>query len=222
MIEIREFDNAHNCYRYIEHVLEESPEYEYRMLLSNMFESLDDLLNTCVIQLQRISTDSSNLENPSKFTNNDFSRRLSFTKLWADCYFFLNTVERAYRLTKRIYIHLGETQKAQSINDDFNFNNLRIIRNCIEHMDENLTDGLQKSKKYLHDYQYRNINWFNTQYRGMTDNTIELKGHKFKFDESSLKYLYECYDDITSIITNRYVSPNKKNVDEFWKPFFDL
>lgn len=219
---MRQFDNWRNTYLYLEHMTEDDPEYESRMLLSHMLKHLDNYLNTCVIQLHRISEDTFNIEKASEQSHNNFQYHLTFTQLWSDCYFYLNVVERSYRLIEKIYLHLNMPQRAKELWNSSIFKEMKSVRNIIQHMDENLEDGLEKSKPYLKRFEYHNINWFDSQYGQMDGNmVIRLKEHEFGFNESSMEALYSYYDEISKIINERYVKPNKENVDAFWGPVSD-
>ncbi|KEH96876.1 hypothetical protein Z962_05815 [Clostridium botulinum C/D str. BKT12695] len=217
---MKKFDNHKNIYKYIEHILDYKPEYETHMIISNLYKYLENYLNLVSIQFERINQTYIDLDPLSNHSIKKFEDKLLFTKLFGDIHFLLISAEKAYNISMNLYKKLSLKQKSIEIHNSKTYTNLKKIRNMLEHMDENLMDGLDKSKKIIPHYSYSNVNWFDSQYGTLSDNTIKLKNYEFKIEEKSLEYLYNCYDNITYIITSRYVLPIKKEVDDFWNAFY--
>ena len=199
---MRTFDNSYGTDKYILPLLLDDPEYEVRASISNMFTYLDDFMNTLMLELERIQEDNQKLEKLRKQRVERLEDRLCFTALWADYYFFLNTVERTYRLAKELYKKLGEYDKERQIDQSISYFNARRIRNKIEHLYENLSDEHKQ---------------FYSQHRSMgPKNEITIDGISFSASEDSLQLLYQVYDDISNIIKEKYINPSKKVVDRIW------
>ncbi|MCI7152959.1 MAG: hypothetical protein MR952_11045 [Flavonifractor plautii] len=160
-------------------------------------------MNTIMLELGRINTSNSKLKNMANRRVEKFEERLWFTTLWADYYFFLNTTERTYRLAMNLYDKLCLPEKSKEIRESKVFNEARLMRNKIEHIYE----GLSKQGEY-----------FSQQYGSMGEsNEIEIDGISFEANETSLQPLYQIYEDISKIITERYITPNRELVDRIWK-----
>ena len=199
---MRTFDNSYGTNKYILPLLLDDPEYEVRASIANMFTYLDDFMNTLMLELDRIQEDNHKLENLGNQRVERLEDRLCFTALWADYYFFLNTVERTYRLAKELYKKLGEHDKERQIDQSISYFNARKIRNKIEHLYENLSDEHKQ---------------FYSQHRSMgPKNEITIDGISFSASEDSLQLLYQVYDDISNTIKKKYIDPSKTVVDRIW------
>ena len=78
---------------------------------------------------------------------------------------------------------------------------------CIRDRIEHIYEGLSKQGEY-----------FSQQYGSMGEsNEIEIDGISFEANETSLQPLYQIYEDISKIITERYITPNRELVDRIWK-----
>lgn len=199
---MRTFDNSNGTRKYILPLLLDDPEYEVRASISNMFTYLDDFMNTLMLQLERIQDDNQKLEGLYNRKIDKLEERLCFTALWADYYFFLNTVERTYRLAKELYKKLGECDKERQLDQSISYFNARKIRNKIEHLYKNLSDEHKQ---------------FYSQHRSMgPKNEITIDGISFSASEDSLQLLYQIYDDISNIITEKYIEPSRKVVDRIF------
>ena len=199
---MRTFDNSYGTEKYILPLLLDDPDYEIRLSISNMFTYLDDFMNILMLELSRIDDDNSKLNSLINRRIEKFEDRLCLTALWADYYFFLNTVERTYRLVKELYKKLGEHEKARHIEESTAYNNARRTRNKIEHLYENLSDNSKQ---------------FYAQHRSMgPKNEITIDGVAFSASEDSLQLLYQIYDDVSNIIKEKYIVPNKEVVDRIW------
>lgn len=199
---MRTFDDSYGTYKYILPLLLNDPDYELRASIYSMFHCLDNFMNTIILELGRINEDNIALERMANRSIKKFEERLWFTTLWADYYFFLNTVERTYRLAMKLYIKLDFAQKAKEIRESKQFNDARLMRNKIEHIYEELAKHGEQ---------------FSHQYGSMGEkNRIEIDGVSFRASEDSLQLLYQIYDDISNIIVKKYIEPNKKVVDQIW------
>lgn len=200
---MREFDRSYGADKYIRPLDLEAPDYKDRVIISNMFTYLDDFMNTLNLQLSRIEESNLKINALANRPVVKFEDRMLFVQLWADYYFFLNTMERTYRIAKRLYKRLGETGKAQEIKYSKRFNDIRSIRNGIEHLYEDITK--------------KNGEEFYSQHRSMSDrNEITIKGISFAANEESMYPLYNIYDDISRIIEEKYIIPNRDIVDRIW------
>lgn len=200
---MRRFDKAHNARKYILPLDSSAPDSRVRETVANMYAYLDDYMNTLTLELVRIEETDHKLDEIADRPVEKFEERVLFTYLWADYYFFLNTVERTYRLVQRLYKSLGEEEKAEKIKAGMDWENIRSIRNGIEHLDERITRS--------------NGEEFYTQHRSMDEEKeISIDGSTFAANEDSLQLLYQIYDDISNIIEQKYIEPNRETVDKIW------
>lgn len=216
---MKQFDNYKKIYRYIEHIDKSNPQYETHIIISHLYKYLEDYLNVITIQFKRIQQTKKEMEPLANQSIEKFNDRLLFTKLWADIHFLLIAIEKSYNITIKLYNKLSMKIKSKQIKSSDDYIAKKRLRNMLEHMDDNLTDGLNESKRIIPNYSSHNINWFDNQYGFISDNTLKLKKYKFKIEETSLNLLYNYYDEITSILNKDYVLPVKKDADAFWESF---
>ena len=205
---MRSFDRSYGTHKYILPLVLDAPDYKFRASIANMYTYLDDFMNTLVLELSRIDETNLKMEKVANQSVENFDDRLLFVYLWADYYFFLNTVERTYRLVINLYNYLSENDKAQKIRNSKVFNDVRLIRNRIEHLYEDVSKGTGEE--------------FYAQHRSMgAENEITIGDITFAANENALYLLYQIYDDISNIIEEKYINPNKDVVDRIWKAHCD-
>lgn len=198
---MRSFDKSYGTRKYILPLVSGGSDEDLRSSISNMYTYLDDYMNTLVLELSRIEETNRKIDEIANRSVEKFEERLLFTYLWADYYFFLNTLERAYHIARRLYLCLDEEEKEKRIKESTAFKNAKAIRNSIEHLDERITRSTGEE--------------FYAQHRSMGgENEITISGVTFAANEDSLQLLYQIYDDISNIIAEKYIEPNREEVDK--------
>lgn len=196
---MKKFDSAFNAEKYILPLDLDSADYPKREAISNLYHYLDDFLNTLMLELSRIEESRGKLRALENRRLVSFADRFYLVALWADYYFFLNTTDRAYQVSMELYEKIGENKKAEQIKRSNSYHITHKMRNQIEHLSEKVsrTGGI-----------------FYNQHRSMgQDYEIAIGDVSFKVCETSLEPLYQIYDDISNIIEQKYVVPNKETID---------
>lgn len=209
---LRKFDNCHETYRYIVPLDMRDSDYAERRTIAAIFEHLDQQMNTLMLELERIRETNDKMASLAEGRVGvrlaNFEDRMLLTTLWADYYFFLNTVVRAYELTMALYNRLNSRDKAKRLKNCKEYKSASTVRNSFEHADHRLG-------KYGADFSRQIGKMRDERY----ENTISVDGAAFSASEASLDVLYQAYDDISSIILEKYVKPNKKSVDQVFEAF---
>ena len=209
---VRKFDSSHETYRYILPLDMRDSDYAERKTIAAMCEHLDQQMNTLMLELERIQETNDKLaalaEGKGGAQLANFEDRMLLTTLWADYYFFLNTVVRAYELAIALYNRLGSCAKAKRLKNCKEYKSASTVRNGFEHADSRLG-------KYGADFSRQIGKMCDELY----ENTLSIDGAAFSASEASLELLYQVYDDISSIILEKYVKPNKESVDQVFEAF---
>ncbi|EDK33927.1 hypothetical protein [Clostridium kluyveri] len=177
---MKQFDNYKKIYKYIEHIDGSNPQYETHIIISHLYKYLEDYLNVITIQFRRIEQTKKEMEPLANQSIEKFNDRLLFTKLWTDIHFLLIAIEKSYNITIKLYNKLSMETKSKQIKSSDDYITKKRLRNMLEHMDDNLTDGLNESKRIIPNYSSHNINWFDNQYGFISDNTLKLKNINLK------------------------------------------
>lgn len=127
----------------------------------------------------------------------------------------LISAEKAYNLSIRLLKILGENKTAVDATKSQLFKIIKFIRNNLEHMDDKLT---KEDGKYTEPWYSNTAHtfWFNRQWGSMDNDTIKLGDKSLTINEQTFEPLEKLYDIILSIITKRYVIPNKEIVDRIF------
>ena len=110
---------------------------------------------------------------------------------------------------------MGENKTAVDATKSQLFKIIKFIRNNLEHMDDKLT---KEDGKYTEPWYSNTAHtfWFNRQWGSMDNDTIKLGDKSLTINEQTFEPLEKLYDIILSIITKRYVIPNKEIVDRIF------
>ena len=209
---MRIFHNYHDIYLYIEPLTDTDPDAHIRHRISNCFYFLESYLNLTTNQYARVKENKEKLNSLEAHT-----RELLDTAniMFGDLHFLLISMDKSYALSIKLLSLLGEPEAASLLSHSETRMNIKHLRNNLEHMDEKLTSQDQKHKEpWYSDSEYHS--WFSSQWGTMNDNSIKLGANSFVIEETSFTQLWETYDNILSIIQNKYVSANKEIVDRIF------
>lgn len=209
---MRTFHTYHDIYLYIEPLTDDEPDSRTRHQISNCFCFLEDYLNLTTNQYMRVKD---NREKISSLSEHTWELHDTLNIMFGDLHFLLIAIDKAYSLSIKLLNLLGETASASSLSHSKYRMNLKHFRNNLEHMDEKLTTEDQKYQEpWYSDSEYHN--WFSSQWGSMSGDLIKLGNYSFTLNESSFAQLWDAYDNITSIIQDKYISKNKEIVDQIW------
>ncbi len=209
---MRIFHNHHNIYLYIEPLTDDDPNARTRHQISNCFCFLEDYLNLTTNQYMRVKENKEKLRSLEAHT---WALHDTTNIMFGDLHFLLIAIDKAYTLSIKLLSLLDEPTTASLLSHSEPRMNIKHLRNNLEHMDEKLTSQDQKYREpWYSDSVYHN--WFSSQWGSMNDNLIKLGTNSFVIEESSFTQLWETYDNILSIIQDKYVSVNKQIVDRIW------
>ena len=209
---MRIFHNYHDIYLYIEPLTDTDPDVHIRHRISNCFYFLESYLNLTTNQYARVKENKEKLNSLGTHTQELLD---TANIMFGDLHFLLISMDKAYALSIKLLSLLGESETASLLSHSETRMNIKHLRNNLEHMDEKLTSQDQKHKEPRHpDSGYHN--WFSSQWGTMNGNSIKLGANSFVIEEALFSQLWETYDNILSIIQNKYVSANKEIVDRIF------
>lgn len=218
--------NKHiNMYKYMTYLSEDDdPDYYSKRIIYGLYKYLENYLTISVNQLDRIHSEAENISNISK--NNPKYTNLNFdiTIYNGDLHFFLISFEKCYSLAMQLYANLGFDKKQLLLKHSEKYICIKQIRNCLEHLDENLADDSTMRQEFLAstDLFSKDSNWFEYSWGSNFLNKIEFrkKNNKVYILElmpNTLNEIITHYGEITSIINEKYVAPYKDIVDKIFK-----
>lgn len=213
------FNKHEQFYKYIEHAPEKNTDYETRIIISNIYSFLEDYLNIANFQFERIDKRYEEMDKVSKYPSGDFRRRIPFLKFKGDVHFLLISIEKAYNLIMQLYMKFNIKSICLEVKNSDEHTNINRLRNKLEHMEENLDDDWNKSKNKMLDVFKSSVNWFAHDLRSYGDKTVKIGDYSLVLTPDSLTHLYSCYNDVTKLINDKYVIPDKDEIDKFWANF---
>lgn len=209
---MRTFNNYSNVYKYILPLNGKEPSFNVHCQVQNLFCYFEDYLNLTTNQYERIQkciAELSLLPSSGKFV----SRNISI--LFGDIHFLFIALEKSYKLSFELLRLLGNEALSIESRNSPEFVNVKQIRNCIEHMDENLTIHDSRYNTYVPEYGSY-TNWFSRQFGTIMDNVIELGKYRFAICEESFSHIWNLYDIIFESLQKIYVIPNKPLYDKIF------
>lgn len=206
------FENYHNIHLYIEPLDDSKPDAHIRYEVSNLLMLLEDYLNLTTNQYIRVKDNRDKLKN---YPQNNKALHRQMNIFFGDIHFMLISTEKAYNLSIRLLKILGENKTAVDATKSQLFKIIKFIRNNLEHMDDKLT---KEDGKYTEPWYSNTAHtfWFNRQWGSMDNDTIKLGDKSLTINGQTFEPLEKLYDIILSIITKRYVIPNKEIVDRIF------
>ncbi len=209
---MRTFENYHNVYLYVEPLTDDDPDLKKRYQISNTLKYLENYLNITTNQYNRIVENRTNLY---LYPNSSKALHQHLVIFFGDIHFLLIAVEKSYLLSFELLDLLDCQELHHSEERSETFQSIKHMRNNLEHMNENLTCHDSRYNRCIEERGWY-TNWFDRQWSGMTGNTIGLGKHSFSICEDSFTPLWDLYDNILSVIEEKYVLPNKETVDRIF------
>lgn len=210
---MRKFENYQKIYRYIVSLDCQHPDYRKCHQIQNLFLYFEDYLNLTTNQWKRIANNMAELNLlpcSGKFVQDDL------LVLLGDIHFMLISLEKAYKIAFRLLLLLDNKPLYEEARSSFLYTNVKQIRNCLEHMDENLTEKDTKNNHFTQSYSSY-TNWFCQQWGTIVNDKIILGKYSYELSEDSLYPIQNLYNSISKLIDEKYVLPNKEDYDMIFK-----
>lgn len=216
---MQKYNNYKSLYKYIEPLedMHLDKQYSSRYRISTLYKYLEKYLTITSNQLSRvideINTISTLAGDTGKYSNIDYD----VTIYSGDLHFFIIALEKCYILSSKLYDALGCKQSSTDTKQSTAFINIKKIRNHLEHMNENLADMSTMDSK--HPNYSPNSNWFDCTWSGHDLYKIEIitpknQIYSLSLNKDTLNDIISHYDNITNIINEKFVKPNKELVDK--------
>lgn len=200
-------------------------DYYVKHTISALYKYLENYLTISTNQLNRVNAEMNNILQQSK-DNPTYPGIEYDVKIHSgDLHFLLISLEKCYSLSMQIYSEFNLKEKQMAIKNSTKYKIVKQIRNCLEHMDENLSDDSTLHPEYREISPYpssSDTNWFEKAWGSQFLNKIifRKKNNKIyilKLDLNTLNDIITYYDDISNIIDKKYIRPNKNIVDRILK-----
>ncbi|MDO5362871.1 MAG: hypothetical protein Q4F03_09530 [Eubacteriales bacterium] len=210
---MRKFENYQKIYRYIAPLDCKHPDYRKCHQIQNLFLYFENYLNLTTNQWRRIANNMAELNLlpcSGKLVQEDL------LVLLGDIHFMFISLEKAYKIAFRLLLLLDNKPLYEESRSSFLYTNIKQIRNCLEHMDENLTDKDTKNNYLIQSYSPY-TNWFCQQWGTIVNDKIILGKYSYELSEASLSPVQNLYDSILKLIEEKYVLPNREVYDMIFK-----
>lgn len=210
---MRKFENYQKIYLYIVPLDCKHPDYRKCHQIQNLFFYFENYLNLTTNQWRRIANNMAELNLlpcSGKFVQEDL------LVLLGDIHFMFISLEKAYKIAFRLLLLLDNKPLYEEARSSFLYTNVKQIRNCLEHMDENLTDKDTKNNNLVQSYSPY-TNWFCQQWGTIVNDKIILGKYSYELSEDSLSPIQNLYDSILKLIEEKYALPNREDYDMIFK-----
>lgn len=207
---MRTFKNYREICKYIVPINHADPDYKTHCQIQNTFKYLEDYLNITTNQYIRVERNIAELE---LLPNTGDLVGHNLLIFFGDIHFMFIVLEKVYKLSFRLLKLLGKDSLYKEFSNSPAYITVKQIRNCLEHMDENLTNHDSRFNECILEHS-NYTNWFSQQWGMIIDDEISLGKYSFSLNENSFSPTWHLYDIILDTIHTVYVTPNKKLYDK--------
>ena len=180
-----------------------NPRYHDIRCYYRLFSTLGRYYNTCIMQFNRVEGWAVHQKQlGTRKTTPDES--LSAVQIFSDMHFLLIAMEKCYKLEAQLYDLLFGSVKRSAFINSKEVDDVRIMRNALEHMEEYMNTD-QLNQKYLlpADYQQNGWSWFEFQMLNLQKGVWQIKDKKMKFSKTMFDHIYIHMKVIASEIQKR-------------------
>lgn len=173
-------------------------------VLYRYFKLIGRYLNTCIMQYNRIEEFAISLK--SKGNCEVSGGELLITEqLFSDIHFLLIAMDRCYSLEAEVYNILFDKEYVSNFNASKEVNDIRLMRNVLEHFEENIGRDAKNSHYHLPQAFIENDwSWLEYQLSTINSGVFSIKGKHLHFEVTMFNFIISNYNAIIAEIKNRY------------------
>ncbi len=129
---------------------------------------------------------------------------IDFDLVFSDIHYLLIALDKCYKLEGELYGLLWDVQKKKAFRSSKTVDDIRLMRNTLEHMEENLLKHNKNDDFSLPD-EYKNNGWSWLEYQMSTisNGEFRLKDKKLVFSESMFNPATNALFEISEEFLNR-------------------
>lgn len=179
------------------------PEYNFFHQVNSLYLSAGRYLNTCIMQFNRIETW---MQERTKRGSHavHLQKEIDFNLIFSDIHFLLIALDKCYKLEGVLYrLLLGRQKEASFVSNDF-VNDIRIMRNTLEHLEENLLKYNKNDTFSLPDeYKINGWCWSEYQISSLCNGVFRLKDKELVFSNTMFNSAIIPLDEIANAFSAR-------------------
>ena len=156
-----------------------------------LYLALGRYYNTCILQFNRIeewAKQQKELGNRN-VAGNDV---IPLVQVFSDIHFLLIAMEKCYKLENELYKLLFGIDRSKAFHASKEVSDIRIMRNTLEHMDENMNkEGKSKEYGIPEDYIKNGWSWLEKQSIYISNGVFTIRDRKLIFSKTMFNHIYE-------------------------------
>ena len=163
-----------------------SPHQDYNFLhkINALYFAAGRYLNTCIRQYNRIEDWAQQQKDMGSRTVH-LEEEIDFNLIFSDIHYLLIALDKCYKLEGELYELLWDKQKKDIFLDLETVDDIRLMRNTLEHMEENLLKYNKNDGFPLPDeYKKNGWSWLEYQMATISNGEIQLKDKTLVFSET--------------------------------------
>lgn len=185
----------------IDSIILNAPKYNRIRELYRIYKAIGRYLNTSIMQYNRIEKWAS-LQKKSGTREVSGSEAMETEQIFSDIHFLLIAMDKCYKYEMKLYGELSfdslsvEYQRLKSVAHD-----IRIMRNTLEHSEENLNNVIRNSDYNLPmEYADNNWSWLEYQLLSIKNGVITIKDKQLIFSVTMFNEIIHHYAIIKDAI----------------------
>lgn len=175
----------------INSILLNSKKFHYIRCYYRLYITLGRYYNTCVMQFNRIedwATQQKKL-GTRKISGNEIVQSI---QVFSDIHFLLIAMEKCYKLETQLYKLLFGSEKSDEFRNSKEVSDIRIMRNTLEHMEENLNKETKNEDYGIpNDFIEHGWSWLEKQATNISNGIFTIRDKKLVFSKVMFNHIYE-------------------------------
>lgn len=187
----------------IDSIILNSKKFHNIRLYYRLYIALGRYYNTCIMQFNRVEDWA---KQQKKLGARNVSREdaIQVVQVFSDIHFLLIAMEKCYKLETELYKLLFGPSKSNTFHNSKEVSDVRIMRNTLEHMDENLNKE-EKNEEYEipEDYINNGWSWLEKQSVYISNGIFTIRDRELVFSKVMFNHIYDNMWIIIREIQNR-------------------
>lgn len=186
---------------HINSIILNDKKYNHIRDLFRLYKAVGRYINAAIMQYNRIE-EWAILQKRLGTRTISGNNYLGNEQIFSDIHFMLIAMDKCYKYEAELYNKLSfDSSSAECQNLKANANNIRIMRNTLEHSEENLSNTSQ-NRAYDIPLEYTDNNWSWLEYQLLTlkNGVVTIRDKKLVFSETMFDNILYHYDIIINAI----------------------
>lgn len=175
----------------INSIILNSKKFHHIRCYYRLYIALGRYYNTCIMQFNRIE-DWATQQKTLGTRDISGDEAVQSLQVFSDIHFLLIAMEKCYKLETQLYKLLFNSEKSNEFRNSKEVSDVRIMRNALEHMEENLNKEARNSEYGIpDDFTNHGWSWLEKQATNISHGVFTVRDRKLVFSKVMFNHIYD-------------------------------